>query len=133
VGRGKSVDRRVFQDSQCVSKAFINELSDLARAENRDASAIITALETGKVARLRSNDTLALREYFETNDYLTEEAPLSSNEVRVRVITAVADDVNAGRIDLKSIDRIIASLPRQCDSDNTQPFDREKLRRSTRS
>jgi hypothetical protein len=119
VGRGKPVDRRVLQDSQCVSKAFINELSDLARAENGDAGAIITALEIGKVARWRSNNTQALREYFETSGYLTEEAPLSSNEVRARVVTAVADDVNAGRIDLKSIDRIIASLPQQCDSDST--------------
>jgi hypothetical protein len=119
VGRGKPVDRRVLQDSQCVSRTFIDELSDLAREQNGDAKAILAALEDGKVARWRSSSTQTLREYLETNGYLTEEAPLSSNELRAHVITAVVDDVNAGRIDLKSIDRIIASLPKQCDSSDT--------------
>ena len=120
VGRGKPVDRRVLQDSQCVSKTFIDELSDLAREQNGDARAIIAALEDGKVARWRANNTETLREYFETNGYLTDDSPLSSNELRARVITAVVDDVDAGHIDLKSIDRIIASLPQQCVSESPE-------------
>lgn len=118
MGRGKPVDRRVLQDSQCVSKTFIDELSDLAREQNGDARAIVAALEDGKVARWRSNNTDGLRDYLESNGYLTAESPLSNIELRARVISTIADDVNAGRIDLKSIDRIIASLPQQCDSSN---------------
>jgi hypothetical protein len=68
------------------------------------------------IKRVRRQDSNLQPPGYESNGYFTEADPLSNNELRARVIMAVADDVNAGRIDLKSIDRIIASLPEKCDS-----------------
>jgi hypothetical protein len=121
VGRGKPVDRRVLQDSQCVSSKFIDELTELATESNGDGRAIIAALENGKVARWRANNTENLRGYFEANGYLAGDSPLPIGEIRARVIASVAEHLSAGRIDLQSIDRIMGSLPSPCSSEDGAP------------
>jgi hypothetical protein len=111
VGRGKPVDRVALQDSGWVSESFIDELSDLAKRVNADAQAVLDALEQGQVARWRAKNTDGLREHFEENGYLPEAAPLQAEEIRVRVMAAVAEDLNAGRIEQTLVDRIVGSLP----------------------
>jgi hypothetical protein len=121
VGRGKPVDRRALQDSQCVSSKFIDDLTELATKANGDAQAIIAALENGRVARWRANNTESLREYFEANGHLAADIQLSTGELRARVIASVAEHLSAGRIDLQSIDRIIGSLPSPCSNEDGAP------------
>ncbi len=114
VGRGRAVDRMALLESGCVSNNFIDELSELASDLRGDAGAILAALEAGDVKRWRTAATENLRDYFEANGYLTLDEPLSTEEIRARVVAAVTDDLEAGLIDRQVIERIIASLPIQC-------------------
>ncbi len=110
IGRGKPVDRAVLEDSGCVSETFINEVSALAATLNGDAAALIQELEAGRVSRWRKSNTEGLRAYFEENGYLANAVPLPPEELRVRVLAAVADDLAAERLNPEHVERILASL-----------------------
>jgi len=110
-GRGRHVDRAALLDSGCVSSNFIDEIVSLAEANSGDAQAIIDALERGEVSRWRKKATEALESYFEENGYLPDIAPLQVNEIQIRVMAAVADDLKNNRINQSTILRIVGSLP----------------------
>jgi DNA repair exonuclease SbcCD ATPase subunit len=111
IGRGKSVDRHVLQDSGCVSDTFLNSLADLAKSLDGDAQAMINALERGDVSRWRSANTDALRDYFVEQGYLTTDEQLSVGEIRTRALASVADEIRREEIQQAVIDRMIAQLP----------------------
>lgn len=110
-GHGKAVDRIALLDSDCVSDSFIDEVSELADSTEGDARAIIDALQDGQVKRWRANNTEGLSEYFESHGYLAARTPLSLSELRVRVMAAVASELNSSQITDSLIDRIVGSLP----------------------
>ena len=111
VGRGKQVDCQVLLDSNCVTDSFIGDLRDLAQRMDGDARAIIRALEQGQVSRWRTKNTEGLREYFEENGFLVNDAPLEPETIRIQVLAAVEKDLRDHRIDVSFIDRMIGSLP----------------------
>jgi hypothetical protein len=111
MGRGKPVDCRTIQDSGCVTESFIGDLRDLALRVNGDARDIIQALEQGQVSRWRSKNTEALREYFEENGYMSTDARLSPEAMRIQVLAAVQQDLQTHRVEVSLIDRVLGSLP----------------------
>ena len=111
IGRGKPVDRGVLLDKKRVSVRFIDELSELAQQVQGNAQAIIEALEMGKVSGWRSKSTDRLREYLEENGFLTDIDPLQPEEIRVRIVGSVAEELRNGIIDLQQINRILGGLP----------------------
>jgi hypothetical protein len=111
IGRGRPVDRAALLDSTHVSSAFIDQLAELARDVDGDAQRLLEGLERGRVPRWRAANTERLREFFEAGGYLPEGPPLTPDEIRTRVMAAVADDLAAGRIEQPCIERIMAALP----------------------
>lgn len=111
IGRGKSVDRSALVDAGCVSDAFIDELTALAKASNGDAENLLSSLEAGDVKYWRAENTERLREYFVEQGFLSNETPQSIDEIRACTLTAIAEALRTGDIDEAVIQRIIISLP----------------------
>lgn len=111
IGRIKSVDRAVIHESGCVTENFVHDVSVLAERLGGDGPELIAALENGQVRHWRTKNTERLRAYFEEHGFLLSDAPLELDEIRLRTMAAVADDLGAGRIKQDRVDRIIGMLP----------------------
>ena len=111
VGRGRPVDREVLQDSQCVTDAFIDELSAIAQDRHGNAQQVLEALEGNQLKRWRAANTQRLREYFEEHGFLSKDAPLTPDTIRMRVLAAVACEVRDGLLSLAWIERLLGQLP----------------------
>jgi DNA repair exonuclease SbcCD ATPase subunit len=111
IGRGKSVDRTVLEESKAVSGTFIDRVIDLVESCKGDASAVIAELDGGHVNGWRKSKTEQLRSYFEGHGYLDQECRLSRDEIYLRVLAEVGRDLEASMIDNTWLDRMIASLP----------------------
>ncbi|MCK5840794.1 MAG: hypothetical protein KAH31_01390 [Candidatus Sabulitectum sp.] len=111
-GRGLKVDRRVLMDSNCVSKVFIDRITNLAEGLGGNAAEIITGLRNKKIQRWPSSKTEELQDYFEEHGYTSTETVLSPEEIRVHVLAALAEELNSNLIRPDYLDEIINSLPR---------------------
>lgn len=111
LGRGKPVDRAALEASGQVTDTKLDEVSELAAELDGDAAALVEALENRRVSHWRQAKTEALRTFFEENGHLPERAPLSPDELRSHVLTAVADDLAASRLPPARIHRILEMLP----------------------
>lgn len=110
IGRGRPVDRAVLLDSACVSDRFIDEVTDLARKFDGDGTRILRALDEREVGNWRTDNTEKLREYFEDEGYLSMQPPLSLQDVRVRTVASVAEELESGVIEIETVERIMAEL-----------------------
>lgn len=111
IGRGRPVDCEVLIDSGAVTDSFIDRVSALCSKVNGEAQAILDALERGEVSRFRSASITDLRDHFKQNGYLPDQAPLSPDDLRVRVLAAASADIDAGLITTDYIDRVLSVLP----------------------
>lgn len=111
VGRGKSIDRSVLQDSGHVSEAFIDRLAELAQDSDGDAARFLVDLEKRGVPHWRADNTPLLREYLEQQGYLVGESPSTPSEIRIRILADVGDDLREGRLSQHWLDRLVGSLP----------------------
>ena len=110
VGRGRPVDRQVILDSGAVTANFIDRVGALAESLGGDAARLVAALEAGQVPRFRTDATASLRAYLAENGYIDERPPLSAEQVRARMLAAVADDVRDGRFDPRRVDGYLAAF-----------------------
>jgi hypothetical protein len=108
VGRGRPVDRQVILDSGAVTANFIDRVAAVAESVGGDAAELIAALEDGEVPRFRSEAIANLRAYFGEHGYLDERPPLSNEQVRARMLAAVAEDVRGGHFDAARVDEYLA-------------------------
>ena len=67
------------------------------------------ALEGKRIARFRQSACDALREYLEQHGYLDPRDRLAPEDVRARVLGAVARDIERGLIGVETVDRMIAA------------------------
>lgn len=111
IGRGKQVNRRVLQDSGCVSDSFIETVSELSESLNGSAAGIILGLKNRVIPRWLTTKTDELQSYLENNGYLSQDTVLTSQEIRIRVLASVAEAVSRQMIDSSLIERIVGSLP----------------------
>ncbi len=112
IGRGRKVNRRVLQDSECVSDSFIDAVSDLSNSLHGSAAGIIVGLKNKVIKRWPSAKTDELQSYLENSGYLSTDSVLTPGEIRIRVLAAVAEAMSKRLIDSAHIDRIVSSLPK---------------------
>ena len=110
IGRGRRVDRAVLLASECVSDRFIDEVTGLAKRVEGDAARIIRSLDEREISNWRSDNTEKLRDYFEGEGYLPLQPSLSPQDVRVRTVARVADELESGVIEMETIERVMAKL-----------------------
>ncbi len=109
-GRGRPVDRRALEESGAVSSKFIDEVTELCEREDRRGEALVDALEAGEVKHFRADKTRELETYLEEHGYIDRAEPLAADEIRARVLAAVADPIAEGLVDRAAIDRLVARL-----------------------
>ena len=111
IGRGRPVDREVLLDADCVSDKFVDVLAALAQENDGDAATLLQKLEAGGVRYWRSDKTDQLREFLRERGYLSDDGQLSPDDIRVRVMASVADEIRDGLITQSYVDRLIQVLP----------------------
>lgn len=109
VGRGRPIDRQVILDSGAVSANFIDRVCALLDAVEGDATRLVEALEAGDVPRFRAEAIANLRAYLCAHGYIDERPRLSAEQMRGRMLAAVAEDVRRGTIDVGLVDGLLSS------------------------
>ena len=109
IGRGRPVDRAALVASGAISNAFIDRVDDLCRMIGGDAARLLEELEAGRIARFRRDACERLREYLERHGYLDPRDRLAPDQLRARVLAAVARDIERGLLGVEIVDRIIAA------------------------
>jgi hypothetical protein len=110
IGRGRSVDRRVLQDSGAVSERFLDEVSDLAESLGGSADALIGALEEGGVSGFRSQKTAELAAYLAETGHRDEREVLDAAALRERALAEMGAQVTAGQLTVDAVDELLAQL-----------------------
>ncbi len=110
-GRSMKVNRMVIQDSNCVSKSFMDSVTRLAEDLDGSGAAIISGLKNKGIRRWPSSKTEELQEYFQEHGYISTETVLSPEEIRVHVLAALAEELNSNLIRTDHLNEIINSLP----------------------
>ena len=106
IGHGRKVNRAVLIESGIVTDAFLDRLSEVAKECDGEAEKILAALEAREVERWRLSNTDLLREYFEEHGHIVNEEPLSFGELRLRIASCVARELEAGEISEDTLDEI---------------------------
>ena len=110
VGRPRPVDRQALAASNAITDTFMDAVSDLAASFNGNAERLIAHLESGKLKRFRSASVDQLREFLLDSGHLASEPPLMTEEIAVRTMAAVSDELRAGLITRQQLDRLVAAL-----------------------
>lgn len=111
IGRGQRVDRAALLDSGCVSETFIDKVTELAAQLDGEAEEVIKGLERGEVSGFFKSKIEDLRDFFETEAYLPLESPLAPEEIRVRMMAVVANELQTGMLDEDLLERMMGALP----------------------
>jgi len=109
IGRGRPVDRAALVASGAISKAFIDRVDDLCRMIGGDAARLMEELEAGRIARFRRDACERLHEYLERHGFLDPRDRLAPDQLRARVLAAVAREIERGLLGIDIVDRIIAA------------------------
>jgi energy-coupling factor transporter ATP-binding protein EcfA2 len=89
-GRGRPVNRGVLDASGAVSEAFLDPVSEVCDEVSGDAAALLQALEDRQVARFRTAQIDALRDFFLANGYLSDEDAMPADWIRLTLTTEAA-------------------------------------------
>lgn len=112
IGRGRKVDRAVLADSRAVSDTFLDRVAELCEECGGDARGLVAALARGEVRRFRADALEKLRDYLEEHGYLDEREPLTSKELRLRTLAAVAPELARGLITPERVAWLLAHAAR---------------------
>ena len=104
IGRPAKVDRQVLIDSKAVSEVFMDQVCEQAKQCNGIARDLVTSLQNKSVAKWRATNTEKLASYLGDNGFLSNEQPLPSGVIRLRVLSSMSEDVKLGRISAEAVD-----------------------------
>lgn len=110
IGRPRSVDRRVLEDSDAVSPKFFDSVASLCAQLEGDAAALLEALDRGEVPFFRNDSILKLRDYLEEHRYLPTVPILSAEEIRLDLLSHLDAELGDGSISSEDIERTLAAL-----------------------
>ncbi|MCY4313635.1 MAG: AAA family ATPase [Gammaproteobacteria bacterium] len=95
LGRGRPLDRHDLENSNAITDRFIQEVSDIAREIQGDASRLIEILRERKDKRssgLRKNQIEKLEQYFLNNGQIDDRSVLDEDGLLLRVRATPAAD-----------------------------------------
>lgn len=112
IGRGKPVDRRVLIESGLVSDAFLDAVCELAESVEGDAARLIRGLERKQVKRFPTKTIEKLARFLREHRYLDDASPLSTDEIRERVLASCSPLVRRNVLTPTRITELVGSVPR---------------------
>ncbi len=89
----------------------MDEVGDLAAELGGDPERLLAALKDGRVKGFRSDKIEQLREFLRDEGALDPRPRLGREDLRRRVLDAVAVDVAAGTLSTAEVDRLLDHLP----------------------
>jgi hypothetical protein len=110
VGVGKPVDRAALIDSSAVSSSFIDRVTEFSDSVEGDAARLVHGLKNRKVQRFQLAQAEALEAFLEENGYLDRRERLAPEEIRSRVIAALATELSDGRVSLTDLHSLLRRL-----------------------
>jgi len=112
IGRGRPINRAALQSSGLKSR-WIDEVADLSKRLNGDARALVDALRQGGVKRMREATIDDFANYLREHRYLDDLEPLTEDQIRSRVVSAVSEHLNRGVINAERIDWLLRMIAPQ--------------------
>ncbi len=106
-GRGRPVDRKVLADSGAVTDTFIDAVSELAAELDGDPARLLRALRDGRIKRFQKAKIEQLEDYLLAEDHLDERPRLDRDEIRTRVLGAVAGAIGEGVLTFHDVDALL--------------------------
>ena len=110
IGRPPLVDRSALIESDAVSETFMDALDELAEECGGEACKLIERLDQKAPPRWRSASTEKLIAYFTDKGYLLDVKPLTQGALRLKVLSALHDDIESDRISETDLDWILSRL-----------------------
>ncbi|MBA2671507.1 MAG: hypothetical protein H0U67_14135 [Gemmatimonadetes bacterium] len=110
IGVGKLVDRAALTESAAVSLAFIDRVAEFSDSLQGDAALLVEGLKNRKVQRFQLAQAEAMEAFLEENGYLDRRERLAPEEIRSRVIAALATEVSEGRVSLDDLQSLLRRL-----------------------
>lgn len=107
-GRGKRVDRAALEEA--VKPAFLEQVAALAEEANGDAGLLLQKLTAKAVPKWGQGKTDDLRQYLVEREYLADRPPLQPEDVRGRVLAAMANDLADGRLTQPGLERVLRAV-----------------------
>lgn len=112
-GRGRPVDRHALDASGAVTEAFLDRVDALARSVGGDAAALLEGLASRQVPRFRSKDRRRLEAWLRDHGYLDDGPRSTAEDLRRRVLTALAAHTGAAARDR---DDLLEAATALCDA-----------------
>jgi hypothetical protein len=110
VGRGRRVGREALANSGAVTDRFMDKVGELCDRCSGDARRLIVQLEARAVSGFRARSLDALREYLEAEGYYDARKVLPPGRIRLDVLAAAAEALEAGRVDRSAFERLLGRL-----------------------
>ncbi|NBB85158.1 MAG: AAA family ATPase [Bacteroidetes bacterium] len=110
VGRGRRVTPTALEDSGAVSETFMKRVAALNDRLCGDGAALVAALQAGEVKRFHTQKADELEAYLQAEGYLDPSPRLDADEIRTRVLMAVAEPLKEGVVTREGIDRVLRRI-----------------------
>jgi hypothetical protein len=107
IGRGKPVDRTTLLDSNAVSDAFIDDVSEKCDSVGGCGVTLLRALRNGDVSKFRSAKTDELEEYLLDQGYIDTLSARSRDDLWSSVVADLGGSVQTLGVDLSFVQDFI--------------------------
>jgi DNA repair exonuclease SbcCD ATPase subunit len=91
IGRPPPLPEQKLVESGCISEKFLEQVLNLCRELQGDASALLQALMDGTVKGFRKNKTDELQDFLQNQDYLSSDHPLSIHEIQSTAMASLRE------------------------------------------
>jgi DNA repair exonuclease SbcCD ATPase subunit len=111
-GRARPIDGSHLHGADGVSPRMFDRVAELLARVGGDAKALIQSLRTSGVAHWHDANTDRLEDFLIREGHISQQDPLTSDQISARVVAAVRSQLDAGLVDQLFIDRILGELSR---------------------
>lgn len=92
-GRPRKINRLVLENSGVISSGFMDAVTEKSEMLGHNPRDLLHALDTGEVARFQSRSVERLREYLTDKGFLSDETPLSAEEIWVQLAAFISQSL----------------------------------------
>jgi uncharacterized protein YhaN len=102
VGRSIPIDRQVLEEADAVTDTYVDRVNEVLKSVNGNPYSLLEALKNGAVSGFRTKKAEELEQYLKDGKFLSDEQPLSDEEIRLRLL-AFIDGLSLSSEDLSKL------------------------------